>query len=113
MRRSAAVCMAVAWSAAASAQTERTRFWNLTGETITHLYLSPAGKNTFGPDQCQNDRDGTVDHDERLRITGVTSGRYDIRFQDKRGRDCLVQNVEVKSGDIFAIEERELAHCRR
>ena len=52
------------------------RFWNLTLNTITHLQLSPAGKNTWGLDQCRNDRDGTVDHDERLRITGIDPGRY-------------------------------------
>ena len=47
------------------------RFWNLTLYTITTLQMSAAGKDSWGPDQCQNDRDGTVDHDERLRITGV------------------------------------------
>ena len=29
--------------------------------------------------QCKNDKDGTVDSDERLRITGVNTGTYDIR----------------------------------
>ena len=36
------------------------RFWNLTLHTITQLRMSPAGENSWGPDQCQNDRDGTV-----------------------------------------------------
>src|SRR5262249_55228070 len=40
------------------------RFWNLTLYTITSFQMSPAGKDSWGPDQCQNDRDGTVDHDE-------------------------------------------------
>src|SRR3984893_19099415 len=37
------------------------RFWNLTSSTIKKLYLSPAGKDAFGADQCANDPDGTVD----------------------------------------------------
>jgi hypothetical protein len=41
------------------------RFWNLTLYTITNFQMSPAGQDSWGPDQCQNDRDGTVDHDER------------------------------------------------
>jgi len=51
------------------------RFWNLTSATVTELRLAPAGSQNFGPDQCKNDKDGSVDHDERRPITGVTPGR--------------------------------------
>src|SRR5262245_62604863 len=90
---------------AADAQDRRgTRFWNLTANTVKQLYLSPAGADQWGPDQCKNDKDGEVDHDERLRITGVSSGRYDVRLHDARGRVCVVRNVEVKEGAVFSIE---------
>jgi hypothetical protein len=88
------------------------RFWNLTAHTITALHMSPAGEDKWGPDQCRNDRDGTVDHDERLRITGIGPGRYDVRLADKGGRSCIVRNVEVKEGAVFSIEERQLTDCR-
>jgi hypothetical protein len=68
--------------------------------------MSPAGKDNWGPDQCKNDRDGTVDHDERLRITGIEPGRYDVKFGDKIGRVCIVRNTEVKDGAVFSIQER-------
>jgi len=97
----------------AMAQSRPTRFWNLTLYTVTSLQLSPTGKNSFGPDQCKNDKDGTVDHDERLRITGVTSGRYDVRLTDKIGRVCLVRNVEVTEGKVFSIEEKQLTDCKK
>src|SRR5262245_10194921 len=87
------------------------RFWNLTLNTITQLQLSPAGKNTWGPDQCVNDRDGTVDHDERLRITGIEPGRYDVRLADKTGRVCVVRGVDLKGGAVFSIEEKQLTDC--
>ena len=87
------------------------RFWNLTLYTITALQMSPAGEDRWGPDQCKNDRDGTVDHDERLRITGVDPGRYDVKLADRSGRVCIVRNVEVK--DIFSIEEKQLTDCRK
>jgi len=74
--------------------------------------MSPAGQNVWGPDQCANDRDGEVDHDERLRITGVATGRYDVKFTDKGGRTCVVKQIDVKDGDIFSIEEKELTDCR-
>jgi hypothetical protein len=99
---------------AAMAQDRRgIRFWNLTLYTITSLQMSPAGQETWGPDQCQNDRDGTVDHDERLRITGIEPGRYDVRLADKIGRACIVRDVEVKAGAVFSIEEKQLTDCRK
>ena len=81
--------------------------------TITTLQMSPTGKDSWGPDQCKNDRDGTVDHDERLRITGVEPGRYDVKLSDKTGRVCIVRNVEVRESAVFSIEEKQLTDCRR
>lgn len=104
-----ALCLACA---SASAQDRRgTRFWNLTAHTVKEFYLSPAGKNEWGPNQCKNDRDGEVDHDERLRITGVSSGRYDAKLADESGRTCFVRNVEVKDGAVFSIDEKDLREC--
>ena len=88
-----------------------TRFWNLTANTITKLELAPAGTQSFGADQAKNDKDGAVDHDERLKITDVTSGAYDIRLADAKGRSCVIKNVAVKEGEVFSIEEKQLADC--
>jgi len=108
-----AIAFELMGAAAAAAQDRRgIRFWNLTLYTITKFQLSPAGAESWGDDQCKNDRDGTVDHDERLRITGVGPGRYDAKFTDKFGRTCIVRNVELKDGAIFSIEEKELTDCK-
>lgn len=88
-----------------------TRFWNLTGDTVTHLSLAPAGTEAYGPDQCTNDRDGTVDFDERLPITGVAPGRYDVRLDLKKGARCHVRNVEVQAGEVFSVEAQDLVEC--
>ena len=88
-----------------------TRFCNLTGETITHLYLSPTGTTEWGADQCKNDPDGSVEFDERLRITGVSSGHYNVKFTDKTGRSCIAKNVEVKTGAVFSIDKEMLTYC--
>ncbi|HWP16987.1 MAG TPA: hypothetical protein VNM46_15275, partial [Xanthobacteraceae bacterium] len=76
---------------AAQAQSQRRsgmRFWNLTLYTLTSLQFSPPGQNAWGKNQCENDDDKTVDHDERLRITGLTAGRYDAKLVDRIGRTC-------------------------
>jgi hypothetical protein len=97
----------------ALAQGAPTRFWNLTQETISEFYLAPAGTANFGPNQCKNDKDGTVDPDERLRITGVAAGLYDAKLVDVKGRACTVRNVKIEAGQIFSIEEKELTSCNR
>jgi hypothetical protein len=113
MHRAALVVLALVLSltAAHAADRKPTRFWNLTANTIVTLQMSPAGQQAWGRDQCENDRDHEVDHDERLRITDIAPGRYDVRFKDKTGRTCVVKNIDVKDGDIFTIDEKDLSGC--
>lgn len=96
---------------AMAAAKKGTRFWNLTGETLTEVSLAPAGTRTFGPNQCANDRDGSVDFDEELSITGIASGRYDLRLKDDKGRVCFARNVEVKANETFSVRDKELVDC--
>lgn len=105
-----AICIVIT---VAQAESRPTRFWNLTRHVISELYLAPAGTTKWGPNQCKNDKDGTVDPDERLRIVGVTSGNYDAKLKDASGRTCIVRNIAVKVGDIFSIEEKELTSCEK
>jgi hypothetical protein len=98
---------------ATSASAKDTQFWNLTANTITSLQLSPPGKNEWGRNQADNDRDHTVDHDERLKITDIEAGTYDVKFADKSGRTCVVANVQIKAGAIFSIEEKQLKDCAK
>jgi hypothetical protein len=98
---------------AAVAQNRPTRIWNLTKNTITELHLAPAGTSNWGPDQCKNDKDGTVESDERLRISGAPTGSYDVRLTDVTGRVCIVRGIKIEAGAIFSIEEKDLTSCER
>jgi hypothetical protein len=106
------VALLLMLSAAQTAERRGMRFWNLTLYTLTSLQFSAPGQNAWGKNQCENDDDKTVDHNERLRITGLTPGRYDAKLTDKLGRTCVVKGVEVKDG-IFTIEEKQLTNCER
>ena len=113
MARAAALIALILAFVPMNASAKDTRFWNLTANTITSLQLSPAGKNDWGRNQADNDRDHTVDHDERLKITDTPAGVYDVKFVDKGGRTCVVPNVQVKTGAIFTIEEKDLKGCSK
>lgn len=90
-----------------------TRFWNLTSSTVKTLELAPAGTSAFGPNQCANDPDGAVDHDERLKVTGVKTGAYDARLKLADGRMCMAKGVQIEAGKPFTIEDKDLIGCAR
>lgn len=115
MRAKATIVAAGLWTLAllSMAAAKETQFWNLTANTITKFQLSGPGKNDWGPDQTVNDSDQSVDHDERLKITDVATGVYDVKFKDQTGRRCIVPNVAIKQGSVFTIEEKNLSGCTK
>jgi hypothetical protein len=90
----------------------QTRFWNLTSGTIREFRLAPSGGKAFGANQCANDKDGTVDHDERLPIVGVAPGRYDAKITYATGRTCFARDFEVKDGKVFSLDDHDLKDCK-
>ncbi|MFO1151778.1 MAG: hypothetical protein U1E62_25665 [Alsobacter sp.] len=89
------------------------RFWNLTSGTVSEFSLAPAGSKEFGPNQCLNDKDKEVDHDERLRITGIQPGLFDARVGYRSKRVCYARNIEIKAGEVFSLEDSDLKDCSK
>ena len=89
------------------------RFWNLTTATISSFQLSPAGKDTWGPNQTLNDKDKEVDHDERLRIRSVGPGRYDAKVGYRDLKQCFVRDIEIKADAVFSIADKDLKDCNK
>ncbi|WP_342740908.1 hypothetical protein [Bradyrhizobium sp. B117] len=102
-----------AGEAAAQTKGKGIRLWNLTTETISGFQLSPTGKTDWGPNQCLNDKDKEVDHDERLRITGVEPGRYDAKVSYPNARQCIVRDIEIKADAVFSIADKDLKDCTK
>lgn len=90
---------------------KKTRLWNSTGETIAKFELAPAGTNNWGQDQCKNDKDGTVEDDERLPITGIESGQFDARITFPSGRVCFVRGLKIITSQVFSVEKTQLEGC--
>ena len=114
LRALIAICfLSVALPGSAMAQGKGIRFWNLTTATIAGFQLSPAGKDDWGPNQTLNDKDKEVDHDERLRITGVEPGRYDAKVGYRDSRQCFVRNIEIREDAVFSIADKDLKDCNK
>ena len=108
-----AAALSLASAGQLAAQGKGIRFWNLTSATVSGFQLSPAGKDDWGPNQTLNDKDKEVDHDERLRITGVEPGRYDARIGYRDKRQCTVRNIEIKADSVFSIADKDLTDCSK
>ena len=96
-----------------AAQGKGIRLWNLTTATISEFQLSPPGKNDWGANQTLNDKDKEVDHDERLRITGVEPGRYDDKVGYRGSKHCFVRGIEIKADAVFSIADKDLKDCNK
>ena len=103
----------LAMSQHAAAEGKGIRFWNLTTATVSNLQLSPAGKDSWGPNQTLNDKDGEVDHDERVKVTGVAPGQYDVRIGYRNARTCVVRNVTLAADAVFSIADKDLKDCTK
>lgn len=96
-----------------AAQAGSLKFLNRTGVTIVNLQFAAPGSGAWGPNQCKNDDEGEVDHNEGLTLTGLQAGRHDVRLGDKKGRVCTIRNVDVREGNPVIIREQDLAACAR
>ena len=113
------LCLSLAASALAdddddeAGEKSKMKFWNLTGEDLTELYLAPEGTDKFGDNQTKNDEKNQAEADERLPLTGVKAGVYDAKIKDKNGRSCLVKGVELRDTGpySFSLEADQLTNC--
>ena len=103
---------AAASATSAGADEKPTQFWNLTSQTVIALRLSHEGSGEYGPNIADADADG-VDHDERLKITDLPTGRYDVQLKFKGGRTCFARRMAVVTGKVFSVEDRDLKDCAK
>ena len=109
MKRAIAALLLTTSAAAAD---KPTQFWNLTSATVTSLRLSHAGSGEYGDNLAGADADG-VDHDERVKIADLPSGKYDLQLTFKNGRTCAVRDLAVLAGKVFAVEDKDLVACTK
>ena len=101
------------WQAREAQAADRFFAFNLTTTTdITGLYLAPAGTGNWGPNQVLNDPDKVLDHSERLKLTGITRGRYDVKVTYGKDRTCVKPGIDLTKDLTFDIRDADLAKCK-
>ena len=113
MRRLVTACALLTLAGSVALAEDGPRFLNRTGQTIVKMQLAAVGTKSWGVDQCKNDEEGEVDHNERMTLVGVKSGRYDIKLADKNGRTCVAKNIDLKEGAQFVVRDTDLTECNK
>jgi hypothetical protein len=118
MNRSARVTLAAAIAAAfavgAGAADAATKFYayNMTSTTdFPGVYLAPAGSSQWGINQTVNDADRQLDMTERLTLTGLQAGTYDVMLVDTTGKTCIKRGVVLGKERSFEIHDDDLQGC--
>jgi hypothetical protein len=84
--------------------------YNLTSASdLGGLYLAPAGTTDWGPNQTLNDRDHQLEPTERLAVTGIGHGVYDVRAVTTQGHACVKVAVDLTHDTTFDIRDADLA----
>jgi hypothetical protein len=96
----------------APAQTRLFVYNDTTSSDFPELYLAPTGTTSWGSNQTLNDKDKVLDHSERLTLSGVNPGVYDMKLVDSKGRICIVTGVDLSTKRNFDIRDQNLAQCR-
>ncbi|MGH6969455.1 MAG: hypothetical protein ACREEN_10175 [Stellaceae bacterium] len=104
--------LAVAWVAPAVAGTNHFAYNDTAVTSFSGVYFAPAGTTLWGPNQALNDDDKELDFGERLTLTGLDSGPYDVKLIDKKGRTCIMHKVDLTKAASFDIRDADLTRCQ-
>jgi hypothetical protein len=102
---------ALGLAAAHAKPVPKTKFWNITGDTVVKLELAAPGTTKWGANLCTDD-DG-VDDDERLVLKDVATGTYDVRLTYKDNGICLAKGIKIEDGKVFSVEKNQLTDCTK
>jgi hypothetical protein len=113
LRRALCIAALVAGMGGAAGAADRFYAYNMTTSTeFTSLSLAPANTQRWGKNQTLNDKDHSLEASERLAITGISHGRFDVRLTDSKGHTCLKRAVDLTKETTFDIRDSDLATCR-
>jgi hypothetical protein len=108
-----AISLAVAAVIGCSAEAAEKYFaYNMTTSTdFKGVYLAPSGTTQWGSNQALNDKDKSLDVTERLTLTGMQPGIYDVRLVDEDGRACIKHGADLTTEKSFEIHDVDLKDC--
>jgi len=98
--------LASALPVAAQSSHYNLRMENDTGVELYHVYVSSTYSGSWGDDQLGR----SIFHDgSTFTLTGISPGRYDMKFVDRDGAACVVRDVPIYGNRYFDLSVGWLA----
>lgn len=113
IRSAAMLALALASSAGAALAAKgdsKVIFVNQSSWSINELYFAPTRDADWGEDHLGQH---TLDRGDRLTLTGVACGTWDVRVVDEDGDECIIENVALCGDtDQWVIRDDDLLACQ-
>lgn len=76
---------------------------------ITEVYFAPSSQDNWGEDVLGSQilKSGMV-----LTLSDVSHGTWDVRLVDEDGDVCVVEDVRIKSSDVWRVTDEDLLGCQ-
>ena len=82
---------------------------NQSGWELHEIYFSPTSQENWGDDHLG---DQVLEQGDSLTLTGVESGRWDIRLVDEDGDECTLEDVHITESEQWVVTEDDLLGCQ-
>lgn len=110
MKRPLTLALLFAALTSAAAMADSTiQIVNQSGWELHEIYFSPTSQENWGDDHLG---DQVLEQGDSLTLTGVESGRWDIRLVDEDGDECTLEDVHITESEQWVITEDDLLGCQ-
>lgn len=82
---------------------------NDTDWDIHELYFSPTKAEDWGDDQLGKK---TIPSGTSFKLTGIPTGKYDVKIVDDEGDECVVEKVRILDSEEVVIDNDMLLDCQ-
>ena len=89
---------------AANVEVENRSSWD-----IHEIYFSPSSQEDWGEDYLGRE---VLKHGMTLTLTGVSSGRWDIRLVDEDADVCVLEDVRITASETWVVTDDDLLACQ-
>lgn len=82
---------------------------NKSGWDLHEIYISPASQDDWGDDYLGSE---ILAQGDSLSLTGLASGKWDIRVIDEDGDECILNDVHITTSESWTVTEDDLLACQ-
>ena len=99
------ILLAVSWNSLLSQESQTLVVANKTGETVTTVYVSPAGTNSWGTSINTKDKLLSGEMLQYTQKIDNTKCTYDLKFTLDDGKEYIMPNLNLCTGGTILLDK--------